>query len=158
MPMLTLAGLDLELLATALADQSIGDCRWLIDPATGELIRWSEDLGIDGEHPVDLDDLDLLAIWPLPPRVWYRDMADFAAGLSDARAAERLEYSLHGKGAFRRFRDELHRRHPDLVPAWRAFSDARGHQHAVDWLIDNDLIDQAEADRFFADHRDPAIP
>ena len=158
MPMLELAGLGLDDLAMALADQSIGDRRWLIDPKTGELILWTEELGIDGENPVDLDELDLVAIWPLPPRVWYRDMADFVAGLSDARAAERLEYSLRGKGAFRRFRDELHRRHPDMVPAWRAFSAVRGHQHVVDWLVDNGLIEQSEADRFFAEHPDPAIP
>lgn len=31
-------------------------------------------------------------------------------------------------------------------------------RHAVDWLADNSLIDQAEADRFFADHPDPAVP
>jgi hypothetical protein len=30
-----------------------------------------------------------------------------------------------GKGAFRRFKDQLHEEHPGLLPAWYAFRDAR---------------------------------
>ncbi len=39
---------------------------------------WTADTGIDGQTPVDLDELDLVCIDPLPSRVWYQDMADFA--------------------------------------------------------------------------------
>jgi hypothetical protein len=34
----------------------------------------------------DLDDLDLVCIDPLPPWIWYRDMADFAGTTTDERA------------------------------------------------------------------------
>src|SRR5688500_572791 len=106
--MLDLTSLDLDEIATALADQSAYEHRLLINPETGELVLWTADGGIDGRAPVDLDDLDLLWIEPLPSYVWYRDMADFAAGISDERVGPRLARAIQGKGAFRRFRDELH--------------------------------------------------
>jgi len=42
-----------------------------------------------------------------------------------------------GKGAFRRFKDQLHEEHPGLLPAWYAFRDARATRRAVQWLVDN---------------------
>lgn len=45
----------------------------------GELVYWSSDAGIDGQNPINLDELDhLVGIDPLPSHVWYQDMADFA--------------------------------------------------------------------------------
>ncbi len=64
--MLDLSQLDLEEIATALADQADYEHRWLINPQTGEIVFWTADGGIDGHTPIDLDDLDLLAIGPLP--------------------------------------------------------------------------------------------
>ncbi len=81
--MLDLSGFDVEEIATALADQTDYEHRWLIDPRTGELAFWTSDTGIEGEHPVELDELDLIAIDPLPPYVWFQDMADFADGITD---------------------------------------------------------------------------
>jgi hypothetical protein len=52
--------------------------RWLINPETGEVVFWTSDTGFDGHTPVELDDLDLIGIHPLPSYVWYQDMADFA--------------------------------------------------------------------------------
>jgi|GEM_PF-6594994 len=107
-PMLDLSNLDLEEIATALADQPDYEHRWLIDPRTGEVAFWTSDLGIDGQNPVDLDDLDLICIDPLPSYVWYQDMADFAERISDHRAGQRLARAIEGRGAFRPFEDELH--------------------------------------------------
>jgi hypothetical protein len=39
---------------------------------------------------VDLDELDLVCIDPLPSYVWYQDMADFAERISDERVGRRL--------------------------------------------------------------------
>jgi hypothetical protein len=154
---LDLTALDLDEIATALADQNNYEHRWLIDTRTGEIVYWTADTGIDGQHPIDLDDLDpgLLAIDALPPRVWYRDMADFADQISDERAARRLSRAIQGRGAFRRFKDELHTDHPELLPAWYAFSGNRANGRAVQWLLDNALIDRDTADRYFDDHPDP---
>ena len=78
--MLDLSSLDLEEIGNALADQTDYEHRWLIDPETGEIAFWTADTGIDGQTPVDLDELDLVCIDPLPSWVWYQDMTDFAAG------------------------------------------------------------------------------
>ena len=120
---LDLSSIDLEEIANALADQTDYEHHWLINPDTGEIAFWTADTGIDGQTPVDLDELDLVVIDPLPSWVWYQDMADFADGITDERAGRRLARAIQGKGAFRRFKDELHEEHPDLLPAWYAFRD-----------------------------------
>src|SRR4029077_9216031 len=112
--MLDLDAIDVEEIAMALADQTDYDHRWLINPRTGEVAFWTSDTGIDGENPVEIDELDVVLIDPIPPYVWYQDMVDFAEGISDRAAGQRLSQSLQGKGAFRRFRNELYEHHPEL--------------------------------------------
>lgn len=158
--MLNLKDVDLGELAMALQDQETYMHRWLINPATGELVFWTEDTGIDGENPIELDEIedDLVAVEPLPSYVWYQDMEDFAEGISDDRAGRRLARAIQGRGAFRRFKDELHAEYPELLPAWYAFRDARAMRRAVDWLADSSLVDDDEAQRFFAANPDPELP
>lgn len=95
--MLELTEVDVEEIALALADQTDYEHRWLIDPRTGQVAFWTSDTGIDGERPVDIDELDLILIDPLPPYVWFQDMADFADGISDRAAGGRLTESLQGR-------------------------------------------------------------
>jgi hypothetical protein len=156
--MLSLDGLDIDELVTALQDQEDFETCHLIDPHTGELGYWTRDGGIDGEHPIDLSDLDQIPITPLPSYVWYQDMEAFAEGISDERAGQRLARAIQGKGAFRRFKNELHDGYPELLPVWREFSDLRGRRRAVEWLVDNKLVDRDSADRFAAEHVDPVLP
>ena len=156
--MLELSSLDLGEIATALADQTDYEHRWLINPETGEVLFWTSDTGIDGQNPVDLDDLDLICIDPLPSYIWYQDMADFADQISDERAGRRLARAIQGKGAFRRFKAELHEEYPQLLPAWYAFRDARAHRHVVEWLADNSLVDDNAATRFLDEHPEPNVP
>ncbi len=156
--MLDLSRVDLEEIANALADQTDYEHRWLIDPQTGQIAFWTADTGIDGQTPVDLDELDLVWIEPLPSWVWYQDMADFAGGITDERAGRRLARAIQGKGAFRRFKDELHEEFPELVPAWYAFRDVRATRRAVQWLADNSLIGHEAVDRFLTGHPDPGLP
>lgn len=93
--MLDLGGIDAEEIVTALADQTDCEHRWLIDPRTGRVAFWTSDTGIDGENRVEIDELGLILIDPLPSSVWYRDMADFADddGISDSAAGRRLTQS-----------------------------------------------------------------
>jgi hypothetical protein len=154
---LDLSDLDLEEIGNALADQTDYEYQWLINPDTGEMVYWTSDTGIDGQTPVDLDDLGLIGIHPLPSWVWYQDMADFCESVTDERAARKLARAIQGKGAFRRFRDELHEGYPDLLPAWYSFRDIRAKRRAVQWLADNSLIDDDVASRFLADHPDPDL-
>ena len=153
---LELSAIDLEPIASALADQEDYETATLVDPANGETIFWSTDGGIDGKTPVDLDELDLIAIHPLPSRVWYEDMVDFAELVPKKAVARRLFIALEGKGAFRRFKDELHRNDPRLIEDWYAFRDARANRRAVEWLLDKELITEEAAARYFDDHPDPA--
>ena len=81
--MLEVTDVDVDEIATALGDQTDYEHRCLIDPRTGQVAFWTSDTGVDGENPVDIDELDLILIDPLPPYVWYQDMADFADGISD---------------------------------------------------------------------------
>ncbi len=156
--MLDLNGLDLEEIANALADQTDYEHRYLINPETGEVVFWTSDTGVDGQTPVDLDELDLISIDPLPSYVWYQDMADFAERVSDERVGRRLARAIQGKGAFRRFKDELHEEYPHLLPAWYAFRDTRARHRAVEWLADNSLIDDDTATRFRDEHPEPDVP
>lgn len=158
MPSLDLDQLDLDELTTALQDQSGYEHRWLIDPATGQIHVWTEELGIDGENPVDLDELDLIAIDALPSWVWYQDMADFAEGISNEQAGRRLERAIRGRGAFRHFKDELHEEYPELLEAWYAFRDTRALHRAVEWLLDRSLVDEAQARTYLAAHPIPPPP
>lgn len=156
--MLDLNRLDLDEIASALADQADYEHHWLIHPETGEIAVWTSDTGIDGQTPVDLDELDLICIHPLPSWVWYQDMADFAEAITDERAGRRLLRAIQGKGAFRRFRDELHEEYPELLPAWYALRDVRAQRRAVEWLAENSLIDDDAASRFLGGHPDPDLP
>ena len=85
-------------------------------------------------------------------------MADFANGITGERAGRRLAQAIQGRGAFRRFKDELCEEYPDLLPAWYAFRDTRARRRAVQWLADNSLIDDDSADTFLVRHPDPALP
>ena len=156
--MLDLGAIDVEEIATALADQTDYEHRWLINPSTGEVVFWASDTGIDGENPVEIDELDLILIEPLPSYVWYQDMADFADGISDRAAGRRLSQSLQGKGAFRRFTNQVYELHPELISAWHALRDARARLRAVEWLVDQGLIDEGAAQRFATDHPHPDLP
>jgi Uncharacterised protein family (UPF0158) len=155
---LDLNSIDLGEIANALADRTDYEHHWLINPDTGEIAFWTADTGIDGQTAVDLDELDLILIDPLPSWAWYQDMADFADGITDEHAGRRLARAIDGKGAFRRFKDELSEEYPHLLPAWYAFRDARARRRAVQWLADHSLIDDGCADRFLSGNPDPALP
>jgi hypothetical protein len=84
----------------------------------------------------ELEDMDLVAIDPVPSSVWYRDMADFAERLSDEQASRRLARAIRGRGAFRRFRDELFEEYPALVSVYQG----------------------SREERYLSDHPDPELP
>ncbi|MBQ1023969.1 UPF0158 family protein [Micromonospora sp. C95] len=99
-----------------------------------------------------------MGIDPLPSSVWYQDMADFAERISDAAVGHRLARAIQGRGAFRRFKNELHEEYPHLLPAWHAFRDVRSRRRAVKWLVDNSLIDHETGERVMVGHPNPDLP
>jgi hypothetical protein len=156
--MLVLAEIDNGEIATALADQTDYEHKWLVDPRTGQVAFWTSDTGIDGENPMEIDELDLTLIDPLPSYVWFQDMADFAEGISDRTAGRRHTESLRGRGAFRRFKNLVYDHYPELIPTWHALRDVRAERRAVDWLAEQGLIDEEAARQFTADRPDPDLP
>lgn len=156
--MLELGMLNLDEIATAPSDRTDYEHVWLLDPRSGELAFWTSDTGIDGANPIDLEDVDLVAIDALASSVWYRDMVDYMEGISDETAGRRLGRAISGRGTFRRFKDELYGEYPDLVPAWQAFRDARAKRRAVEWLVDQGLIDADAGARYLRQHQDAELP
>ena len=86
------------------------------------------------------------------------DLEEIGNVLADQTDYEHRWRAIQGKGAFRRFRDELHEEYPDLLPPWCAFRDVRAKRRAVQWLADNSLIDDDAASRFLVGHPDPDLP
>lgn len=78
--------------------------------------------------------------------------------MSDEAVERRLGRAIRGKGAFRRFKDELYEEYTGLVPVWHAFRDARAKRRAVEWLLDQDLIHNEDARQFLVEHPDPDLP
>ncbi len=63
----------------------------------------------------------------------YDLMVDFAATVQDPHLRELLEVALDGRGAFRRFRDVLHR-YPKEHERWFEFRDDETQREIDDWL------------------------
>ena len=68
----------------------------------------------------------------------WRDMAEFAAGVSDRALRRRLEDALAGRGAFRRFRAMLDE-HPEELTRFHRFADERQRGRARRWLAGHGL-------------------
>ncbi|MGB0095044.1 MAG: UPF0158 family protein, partial [Solirubrobacteraceae bacterium] len=66
-------------------------------------------------------------------REGYRDMELFIASVEDPGRAERLAVAIKGRGAFRRFKDEL-ARWPGELERWHALSEERQRGRARSWL------------------------
>ncbi|MFE6620386.1 hypothetical protein [Streptomyces sp. NPDC057740] len=132
-PALCPLSVDLEMLAMLLEgdpvesggrlDLSTGECR----PAIADEL----DTGFE-----EADDPDRwLSVPALGSRDGYEDMELFIEMLGDTALADRLRTTIHGRGAFRRFKDVLARDER----AWRRFhrlSDERRLGRARAWLAE----------------------
>ncbi len=61
------------------------------------------------------------------------DLVDFIDTVNNLRLRDRLERAIHGKGAFRRFKDVLYD-NPEERERWFKFQDDRMHRRVLDWL------------------------
>lgn len=76
---------------------------------------------------------DWLELEPVPSREQYRMMERFIETVTHGPLKERLQDSIVGKGAFRRFKDVVSR-FPEERKRWFAFRDVLLHRHILDWL------------------------
>lgn len=75
------------------------------------------------------------ALWVVSEgsRAGYRDMELFVAGVAEPDLADRMARALEGRGAFRRFRDEL-TGWPDVQDRWYVYFVERRRGRARAWL------------------------
>jgi hypothetical protein len=67
----------------------------------------------------------------------YRIMANFAESISNPHKSELLCVALEGRGAFRRFKDTLHR--VDLTEEWYKWKNEAFIEFAREWCVDNNI-------------------
>jgi uncharacterized protein UPF0158 len=133
--MLRAVPVDLEELAGILEGDplSVGG---RIDIRTGEVwpqaaIEYALETGEEDEDTADPE--RWLPVHGEGSRESYRDMELFIASVEDAGRAERLAIAIKGRGAFRRFKDEL-ARWPGELERWHALSEERQRGRARSWL------------------------
>ncbi len=133
----TAVPVDLDELSSLLEGGIDSSGGWL-DRRTGEVLHdESTDPAMVGEeHAVDVEeDPDRwLRVDPAGSRDGWRDMADFGAGLPERRLRAQVERAIEGKGAFRRFKDLVHRE--GLAEHWYDYSTERKMGRARQWLAD----------------------
>ena len=134
--MLRALPVDLEELAGILEGDPLS-AGGRIDITTGEVwsqaaIEYALETGEEDEDTSD-DPERWLAVHGEGSREGYRDMELFIASVEDAGRAERLAVAITGRGAFRRFEDEL-ACWPGELERWHALSEERQRGRARSWL------------------------
>jgi|GEM_PF-707155 len=141
-----------EICAAMERDDMSGECYF--DSVTGDIIyiplEFDEDNVFDDKYIEDLPEWekemvdDVRAIYEddggryhfIPNRRGpdaYEIMIEFAETVENAKISDELFRALNGKGAFRRFKDVLHR-HPKIRERWFAFKDEREKEEAREWM------------------------
>jgi uncharacterized protein UPF0158 len=132
--------IDLDMLEIALED-SDSTHRYFLNLVTGEVVFFSDDLGPSDEDERLSEDIDgsndYVAIERIPSHEAYQWMVDFVDKMVapvDERAAETLSMTLNGKGAFRRFKDALHRLDEQWPQAWYQWKQTQLEAACDEWL------------------------
>lgn len=136
-----------------------GEWRYYLDLRTGHVVqsemRFSGELDEEDEFSeekfpeeggpisermaqVGFDEGYLIPIDPLESSVEYGWMEEFTETVTESRLQGRLEASLGGRGAFRRFKDSLID-YPEERARWFAFRWERMIEAMREWLADNGI-------------------
>ena len=131
-------------------DLSSDEATAYINRKTGELITLTDEVLALAEDP---DEAAEAAEWqkdllpkareviasqdfiPLPGKFEIHEwsiMERFARSLTDAAVSDELDAALHGRGAFRRFKDAVHRL--GIADQWYRFRDAALEEIAIEFL------------------------
>jgi Uncharacterised protein family (UPF0158) len=108
---------------------------------SGEVVFFSDYAGLTDEDERLVDEIDgsddYVAIERIPTHEAYQWMVDFVDEMvapADEHAAEKLSIALHGKGAFRRFKDTLYRVDEQWLQAWYQWRDTRLKAAVEEWV------------------------
>jgi len=132
--------IDLDMLEIAMENSDLAN-RYFLNLITGEVVFFSDDLGLSDEDeglPEDIDGSnDYIAIERIPSHEAYQWMVDFVDDMVapvDERAAEKLSMAISGKGAFRRFKDALHLLDDQWPQAWYQWKQTQLEAARDEWL------------------------
>ena len=134
--------IDLDMLETAMEDSDLAN-RYFLNLATGQVVFFSDHLGLSEEDERLSAEIDGSNDYVATPRIpsheayqWMVDFVDEMVAPFDERAAEKLSLALDGKGAFRRFRDTLHRIDDRWLQAWYQWREKHSKAAIDAWLKD----------------------
>jgi len=146
-PQVPIDRIALEELVSARDDQS-GSFEWYFDPVSGKSVPKLDAFEVGEDAVIDVD--GMIWIEPRGSRDAYDDMVRFAQAVGDRATQRRMMRALEGKGAFRRFRDEVWS-DESLVPLWRRFEALGGERRALHWLELEGLVDADDLERALAE-------
>lgn len=113
------------------------DARSYLDKTTGEVFTVAGSEEGDGlAMRVQAAPDNFARVEPIPSREQYRMMERFIATVQHGELKERLQDSIVGKGAFRRFKDVV-TQYADERKRWFTYRDVLAHQYILDWLKQN---------------------
>lgn len=132
--------INMDMLETAMEDSDLAN-RYFLNLVTGEVVFFSDDLGLSEEDERLSEEIDgsndYVAIEQIPSHEAYQWMVDFVDEMvapTDENAAEKLSIALNGKGAFSRFQNTLHRIDEQWLQAWYQFRDQKLKAAVEAWL------------------------
>jgi hypothetical protein len=132
--------INMDMLETAMEDSDLAN-RYFLNLVTGEVVFFSDYLGLSDEDEHLLEEIDgsndYVAVERIPSHEAYQWMVDFVDEMvapTDEYAAEQLSLALHGKGAFRRFKETLHRIDDQWLQVWYQWRDKRLEAAVDEWL------------------------
>jgi Uncharacterised protein family (UPF0158) len=132
--------IDLDMLEAAMEDSDLTH-RYFLNLLTGEVVFFSDSLGLSDEDERLLEEIDgsndYVAVERIPSHEAYQWMVDFVDDMvapADENAAEKLSIALTGRGAFRRFKDTLHRVDEQWLQAWYQWRDKQLKAAVNEWL------------------------
>ena len=115
------------------------DIEYFLDQETGEIVMISDMTMTSEEKEAACEALDEHGFYRLPTQWELRDydtMEAFVDNLSGL-AQERLATAISGRGAFRRFKDEVRRL--GLEDEWYAWHDDAYRRKAIEWCEENGI-------------------
>jgi hypothetical protein len=107
------------------------DVKSFLNRRTGEVATVAD--GASDSDRARFRTADWQEVEPVPSREQYRMMERFIETVTHQPLKERLQDSIVGKGAFRRFKDVVGR-FPEERKRWFAFRDVLLHRYILDWL------------------------
>lgn len=148
----------LEEIGRLLCTEPFGEIHAWLDTRTGELFEATSTYGLDdeddeddgGAHPewmveerervaATLADQDRYLRVPIGPEYGMPGvLREFLRTLDDRELRDVVEDATHGRGAFRRVKDALHRR--GKLDLWDRFEEERHVRLAREWLEENDAV------------------